>query len=306
MRLRSFRNRLCRAFPRPLVKATLGETTVELDFRAMFNALTTGKLDLLANWMEWLDDPIAQPIMPKQISGNAHVAQLTPASPGTVNFNDFTLPHNFPDTKFRSVDYWLRGTTAFREYFPSTFLAFDISWFPFFSLSEHVVFALRALPIAIGASVLFLVALRYPQIQAHWKFLREKSHRFSIAWICILAGAPVLALLGAHFALCLSFCLIALGAFIYPRSRRGRRRRGSFGALTRVRRTGSGLAQSCHRGASRAWSVAAAPRARPADWPRDRRPHCPMKREADRGKRKAYLNERKKRLLQARVALCLR
>ena len=42
------------------------------------------------------------------------------------------------------------------------FLAYDISWLPFFSLPEHVVFALRALPIAIGASVAFLIGIIDP------------------------------------------------------------------------------------------------------------------------------------------------
>jgi hypothetical protein len=37
------------------------------------------------------------------------------------------------------------------SYVVGYFLAFDISSFSFFSLSEHVVFALWALPIAIGA-----------------------------------------------------------------------------------------------------------------------------------------------------------
>jgi hypothetical protein len=45
------------------------------------------------------------------------------------------------------------------------FFAFDISWFPLFSLSEHIVFAIRALPIAIGASVAFLITLTLPQFQ---------------------------------------------------------------------------------------------------------------------------------------------
>ena len=42
------------------------------------------------------------------------------------------------------------------------FLAYDISWLPFFSLPEHIVFALRALPIAIGASVAFLIGIIDP------------------------------------------------------------------------------------------------------------------------------------------------
>ena len=43
------------------------------------------------------------------------------------------------------------STFAF-AYVVGYFYAFDIDWFPFFTLPEHLVFALRALPIAIGAT----------------------------------------------------------------------------------------------------------------------------------------------------------
>jgi hypothetical protein len=41
------------------------------------------------------------------------------------------------------------------------FYAFDIAWFPFFGLSDHIVFALRALPIAFAALVCFATALSF-------------------------------------------------------------------------------------------------------------------------------------------------
>ena len=56
------------------------------------------------------------------------------------------------------------------------FLASDLAWFSFFSLSEHVVFAFRAIPLAVGASVV-LVAL-YPR----W---RDRSW-FPWIWILVL------------------------------------------------------------------------------------------------------------------------
>src|SRR5271163_2654638 len=43
------------------------------------------------------------------------------------------------------------------------FYAYDIAWFPFFSFSEHLVFALRALPIALGALVVLLIVLNLPE-----------------------------------------------------------------------------------------------------------------------------------------------
>jgi hypothetical protein len=110
----------------------------------------------------------------------------------------------------------LASTFAF-AFVVGYFLAFDISWFPFFSLSEHIVFALRALPIAVGASVVFLIALRYPEIEARWPYLKGKGRWFAVGWICILVVAALVAFLGAHFALFLSFCLIAAGMYVYYR-----------------------------------------------------------------------------------------
>jgi hypothetical protein len=103
------------------------------------------------------------------------------------------------------------GGFAF-SYVVGYFLAFDISWFPFFSLSEHMVFAIRALPIAIGASVALLIALRFPHFQSTWH-----SWVF-VAWIGALAAAAAILLLGSHFALSGSLLLVAAGAIAHRRS----------------------------------------------------------------------------------------
>jgi hypothetical protein len=97
------------------------------------------------------------------------------------------------------------------------FFAFDIAWFPFFSLSEHVVFALRALPIAIGASVGLVIALRFSKLEEYWPPLRGKEYLFFRAWICILALAGFIAGLNIYFGLASSFFLIAFGAFVHNR-----------------------------------------------------------------------------------------
>jgi hypothetical protein len=97
------------------------------------------------------------------------------------------------------------------------FLAFDIAWFPFFSLSEHVVFALRVLPIAIGASVGLVIALRFSKIEKYWPRLQGKGYLFFRAWICVLLLAAALAGFSIHFGLASSFLLIAFGAFVHHR-----------------------------------------------------------------------------------------
>jgi len=62
------------------------------------------------------------------------------------------------------------------------FFAFDISWFPFFSLSEHIVFALRALPVAVGAAAFFLIALTHPIESRRWHLA------LTLLWIVFLGG----------------------------------------------------------------------------------------------------------------------
>jgi hypothetical protein len=97
------------------------------------------------------------------------------------------------------------------------FFAFDIAWFPFFSLSEHVVFALRALPIAIGASVGLVIALRFSKLEEFWPRLQGKEYLFFRVWICVLALAGSIAGLNIHLGLASSFFLIAFGAFVHNR-----------------------------------------------------------------------------------------
>jgi hypothetical protein len=110
------------------VQAPLGNTAVTLAFTALFNAISTGKLDLFASWKEPIDDPNQDSPSqdedePKWITGHAHVGELRlepPLTPtgGAANSKVFSQQHLFGDTKFRSVDYFLRAATAFREYFP--------------------------------------------------------------------------------------------------------------------------------------------------------------------------------------------
>jgi hypothetical protein len=90
------------------------------------------------------------------------------------------------------------------------FLAYDISWLPFFSLPEHIVFALRALPIAIGASVAFLIGIiDPPQDLRFW---------FEKLWIYALVVAAVLAFVNAHLGLSLVFLLVTIGAIRYRKT----------------------------------------------------------------------------------------
>ena len=88
------------------------------------------------------------------------------------------------------------------------FSAFDIGWFPFFSLQEHTVFAIRALPVAVGASVLFLIALIRP-IYKRWHL------PLTIIWIMVLIAAAILTVVESHLAFAMTFLLVAYGAFVH-------------------------------------------------------------------------------------------
>lgn len=105
------------------------------------------------------------------------------------------------------------GSSFAFAYVVGYFYAFDIAWFPFFSLPEHLVLALRALPMAIGASVVFLIALS--PAESRWRWVRENTLWFVIVWIVILATFAALAFVSKHFGLGISFLVIAFGAWIY-------------------------------------------------------------------------------------------
>jgi hypothetical protein len=85
------------------------------------------------------------------------------------------------------------------------FLAFDLAWLPFFSLSEHIVFGLRALPFAVAALVTLLFAREFPQLLG----------RAIVIWICILWVAAVTALMTRYFGLFVTFAIIAVTTQIY-------------------------------------------------------------------------------------------
>jgi hypothetical protein len=95
------------------------------------------------------------------------------------------------------------------------FYAFDVSWFAFFSLSEHLVFALRALPVAIGGSVVFLIAVK---IENEWKEKNQLQGRrrwLYLGWLCILLLAAISAFVSRRVGLAVSFLVIAIGTYFY-------------------------------------------------------------------------------------------
>lgn len=97
----------------------LGETFTTLNGDFLLSVRSTGKLDMEAQWSEWVDD--LADAAPKRVSGKSHAFEwaieehFDNALKLELNENK---RHEFGDTRHRMVDYHLVGTTRFREYFP--------------------------------------------------------------------------------------------------------------------------------------------------------------------------------------------
>lgn len=93
-----------------------GALTATLTGKLELHAPSTEKVDVLAEWYEWVDDLSKDG--PERIAMKGHAAE----KPITYDYDggEITLgKHEFGDNKFRLVQYRLRGTTRYREYFPT-------------------------------------------------------------------------------------------------------------------------------------------------------------------------------------------
>ena len=104
-----------------------------------YHARSTAKLEVLAEWFEWLDDP-TQPA-PVRRRFTAQLPEVRIASPplqsqepasgvvfeemgsGSTEAAHAHIRHEFGDHKFRLVRYNLRASTRFREYLPPAITA---------------------------------------------------------------------------------------------------------------------------------------------------------------------------------------
>ncbi|MCK4297706.1 MAG: hypothetical protein KAX28_13755, partial [Candidatus Marinimicrobia bacterium] len=101
-------------------KNNIGDTFAIIEGQFRLSVKSTGKLDLLANWIEPVDD--LDKDEPKTIDVNAHAFELKIDESFSDNLELPLRPcdihrHEFGDTKYRYVKYYLQGTTRFREYF---------------------------------------------------------------------------------------------------------------------------------------------------------------------------------------------
>ena len=99
----------------------LGETFATISGTLTTHVASTGKVDLIGNWKDPIDDPTRP--KPGEQAGQAYLCEVI------VDEKDVTTKikssankknpiHNFGDTKFHKVTYTPIATTRFREYFP--------------------------------------------------------------------------------------------------------------------------------------------------------------------------------------------
>jgi hypothetical protein len=103
------------------------------------------------------------------------------------------------------------------------FSAIDIGWFTFFDLSEHAVFALRALPIAIGASIGFEVGLRFHIIERKLRLHTSIKKYIYFLWCAVLYASVLVCALHGRPGLVVSFAAVLIGANIHHNLRTPRR-----------------------------------------------------------------------------------
>src|SRR5262249_10782872 len=84
----------------------------------------------------------------------------------------------------------------------------------FFTLSEHIVFAIRALPIAIAAVVLLVVGLTVPRlINRRWQLVMA-SFVSTVVWPILLLLVAVYVAVLHHYLLFATVLLLAIAAFV--------------------------------------------------------------------------------------------
>jgi hypothetical protein len=140
---------LVHAVQRPLITPELdrfllhtrrtGETAVEIGFQAPCSIASTDRLDLRAEWNEPHEENIAD-ILPDNRNRIDHAYSIKITDPrrfggqpeclivphetdriqvGNLIDRPFgAKKHEFHDTRYRRIEYWLEGTTKFREFMP--------------------------------------------------------------------------------------------------------------------------------------------------------------------------------------------
>jgi hypothetical protein len=98
------------------------------------------------------------------------------------------------------------------------FYSVDISLFTLFSLSEHIVFAIRALPVALAILITFIIVLVGIKCSHHCLSRELRSiiaWTLTAIWIAVLVTAAVQTGFESHYGLTFSFAVLAGCTFLY-------------------------------------------------------------------------------------------
>ncbi len=104
------------------VRKYLGNTYATLADKILLSCKTTARVEVRAEWEEPVD-PLSKPKW-EMIPGKATVCELLVDDPKAPNIY-FERRHEFGDTKYRKVRYFINATTRFREYLPPDLLKED-------------------------------------------------------------------------------------------------------------------------------------------------------------------------------------
>jgi hypothetical protein len=104
------------------------------------------------------------------------------------------------------------------------FYQIDINIFTLFSLSEHIVFAIKALPVAVAMLVVFVIVIWIfgsthektdERVSAVKRATKLIGLLLGLLWILWLVGVALKTYFDGHFGLTFSFAVIAVGTTLY-------------------------------------------------------------------------------------------
>jgi hypothetical protein len=97
------------------------------------------------------------------------------------------------------------------------FYSINITWFTFFSIEEHLVFALQGLPVALGGSVILLILVSISHHSSGWGITSERKklwlRRIGVIWMIALSGS--IAYFVQHKSVAGPFCFLSLIVGVY-------------------------------------------------------------------------------------------
>ncbi|MBV8444062.1 MAG: hypothetical protein JO312_26485 [Hyphomicrobiales bacterium] len=148
--------------------------------------------------------------------GQTATGRLKPVEPGRPNDTDqdYLLPVLELGWKGLAIQGPALASVFAFSYVVGYFYAYDITWFPFFTFTEQLVFALKALPIAIVVFVALLIVIGHSRECYEWTHKKKRTSAYvKNVWVLILGAAAVSLVLENYIGP--GICLAAVAAGVY-------------------------------------------------------------------------------------------